>query len=986
MSLSSTLPLLVNAQTIPEVNNFQQPRLQENLQQYKQSPFGPPGSTRLEPPKPTIQERNAEVFQQYKVGVRQLNKGQFRQALETFQHVLGIYRKIGDRQGEGLSLTGMAVVYHSLGEYPKALELYQQTLAIYKKINYKEGQSQTFNNLGAVYYSLNQYTLALKFHQQALTIRKQIDDKVGQVQTFNNIGGVHHKLNQYAKALEFYQQALAICKQVRNKEWEGRTLNDIGEVYLDLGEYAKALEFYQQALTIRQQINNQVEQGQTLNGIGIVYYNLGQYTKALEFYEPALAIHKQINDKVGEAESLNGIAAVYQSLAQYALSLEFFGQALAIRQQIDDQAGQGRTLTGIGLVYDNLGQYAKALEFFEQALAISKQINDKAGEGTTLDNIGGAYLSLGQYPQASNYYTQALAIHKQINNKAKQGGTINKIGFVYNRLGKHAKALEFFQQALAIHKQINDKARIGESLNGIAEVHHSLGEYPKALEFYQQALNIFKEIGLKVEVAITLTNIGRDNNVLSKYADAEKTLFDAIKVWEELRPGLQDNQKISIFETQAHTYRLLQQALVAQNKTNTALEIAERGRAKAFIELLASKLSPKSNHQPNITQPKIQELQKIATQQKATLVEYSIIYDPLKQGKKESCESKLFIWVIKPTGEVAFRTTDLKSLWEKENISLEDLVNNSREIIGIRDRGIFSVEVKVDAASEKKPLQQLYELMISPIADLLPQNPDSHVIFIPQSSLFLVPFPALQDKNEKYLIEKHTILTAPAIQVLDLTHKQQDSVPKSATDVLIAGNPTMPSVSIPITSQPQKLPPLPNAEKEAVEIARLFDTRALIGKNATKDAILQQMPKARLIHLATHGLLDDLDNLGVPGAIALAPSGQDNGLLRADEILDLKLNASLVVLSACDTGQGNITGDGVIGLSRSLIIAGARSVLVSLWTVPDDSTSQLMIEFYRQLQQNPDKAEALRQAMLNTMKQHPNPKDWAAFTLIGEAD
>lgn len=122
-------------------------------------------------------------------------------------------------------------------------------------------------------------------------------------------------------------------------------------------------------------------------------------------------------------------------------------------------------------------------------------------------------------------------------------------------------------------------------------------------------------------------------------------------------------------------------------------------------------------------------------------------------------------------------------------------------------------------------------------------------------------------------------------------------MPKSATDVLIAGNPIIPSVSIPITSQPQKLPSLPNAEKEAVEIACLFDTRALIGKNATKDAILQQMPKARLIHLATHELLDDLDNSGVPGAIALAPSGQNNGMLKADEILDLKLNASLVVLS-----------------------------------------------------------------------------------------
>jgi CHAT domain-containing protein len=145
------------------------------------------------------------------------------------------------------------------------------------------------------------------------------------------------------------------------------------------------------------------------------------------------------------------------------------------------------------------------------------------------------------------------------------------------------------------------------------------------------------------------------------------------------------------------------------------------------------------------------------------------------------------------------------------------------------------------------------------------------------------------------------------------------------------------------------------------------------------------MPKAKIIHLATHGLLDDFKGLGVPGAIALAPSEQDTGLLTASEILDMKLNAELVVLSACDTGRGKITGDGVIGLSRSLITAGIPSVIVSLWSVPDAPTASLMTEFYQNLQKNPDKAQAMRQAMLITMKQHPDPKDWAAFTLIGEA-
>ena len=145
--------------------------------------------------------------------------------------------------------------------------------------------------------------------------------------------------------------------------------------------------------------------------------------------------------------------------------------------------------------------------------------------------------------------------------------------------------------------------------------------------------------------------------------------------------------------------------------------------------------------------------------------------------------------------------------------------------------------------------------------------------------------------------------------------------------------------------------------------------------------------QARIIHLATHGSFDDVRGLG--SAIALAPSDRDNGLLTAEEILDLNLNAELVVLSACDTGRGRLTGDGVIGLSRSFISAGVPSVIVSLWAIPDSPTAKLMTKFYENLKQNSDKAQALRQAMLemleNKEKEKSHPRNWAAFTLIGEA-
>lgn len=247
-------------------------------------------------------------------------------------------------------------------------------------------------------------------------------------------------------------------------------------------------------------------------------------------------------------------------------------------------------------------------------------------------------------------------------------------------------------------------------------------------------------------------------------------------------------------------------------------------------------------------------------------------------------------------------------------------------------RPITDVVAIVNAFNRER-LQHLHKLLIQPIADLLPKNENDRVIFIPHQQLFLVPFPALQDEAGNYLIEKHTILTVPSIEVLSLTREKRQQLPNSVQGAIVVGNPTMPSVTTKAGEPPKPLSDLPHAETEAKKIAQLLNTQALTGNSATKAAILPKLSQARIIHLATHGLLDDFKGLGVPGAIALAPSGTgelNDGLLTAGELLQMKLNAELVVLSACKTGQGDITSDGVIGLSRSLVAAGVPSIIVSL--------------------------------------------------------
>ncbi|HEY9692406.1 MAG TPA: CHAT domain-containing protein [Oculatellaceae cyanobacterium] len=388
-----------------------------------------------------------------------------------------------------------------------------------------------------------------------------------------------------------------------------------------------------------------------------------------------------------------------------------------------------------------------------------------------------------------------------------------------------------------------------------------------------------------------------------------------------------------------------------------------------------------------VNSPTVELIKRVASQHKATLVQYSIIEESsLDKGKKVNVSSELLIWVINPTGKIALRRVDLKSLLSKKKVSLEELIDNSRNGATIRNRrlkGILTIE-PIQEDSENKSLQQLHQLLIEPIVDLLPTEVDAHVIFIPQGSLFLVPFPALQDQGGKYLIDRHTISTAPSIQVLDLTYQRKQRRKQENFDVLIVGNPTMPSIASQIGEPPQQLPSLPGTEEEASAIARLYNTQALTGKAATKSAVVKRLSQANIIHLATH-TFNNFQEQDVPGAIVLAPESNDNGLLTASEIMKMELSADLVVLSGAESATGRITADGVIGLSRAFIAAGATSAIGSLWNVSDRATTLLMVEFYRNLQQNPDKANALRMAMLATRKQYPNPKDWAAFTLIGES-
>lgn len=804
------------------------------------------------------------------------------------------------------------------------------------------------------------------------------------------------------------------------------------------GQLLEAVQSWQQALSLYQQQPNPMQVELTLENLGLGFQRLGDYNQAITHFQQQLSLAqqaakdsaqepaKQARHLASAANASGNLGSIYRMLGNYVKALEFTQQALQIRRDQNDRRGEGLVLANLGNIEAELGKYETAIDLHQQSLKIAQEVGNKQAVVISLNSLGAIHASQGKYDEARRAYEQSLTTAQEIDFRLAMGSALNNLGSVLHTQGNYQQAVKYYQQSLAVAQKFNDPRMLAAALSGLGLGYTSLQDYSKAIEYQQQGLDMAKKLGnLKLE-GITSSNLGYTLWRSGNLAAAEKQLRDALNALESLRLNLDDPDKVSIIDTQLISYNMLQQVLVAQNQIEDALEISERSRARAFVELLARRLEkrgkglqaqentlPQKTSKSTVESITVDQIRQIARTQNATLVEYAIATDAqfVAHGKLHGKETYLFIWVIQPSGKIDFRQVDLQAFQPSER-SLAELVTLTRNCL----YPIFDCRSHFPKTAETPPsnstphrrknpaLHRLHQLLIEPIADLLPTDPDAKVVFMPQESLFLVPFPALQDRDGTYLIENHTLLTAPAIQVLALTNqaRQQLAVPNRPpsqrfSPALIVGNPTMPVVD------GTPLDPLPLAEAEAKAIGRLLASDVLLGSDATYQTVVRQMTQARLVHLATHGLLEygqDLGEADVPGAIALAPkivsatnrdrqqatASEHNGLLTASEILDLRLQAEMVVLSACDTGRGRITGDGVIGLSRAFISAGVPSVVVSLWAVPDMATSRLMVAFYQKLQQQPDKAKALRLAMLETMKAHSRPVEWAAFTLIGEAE
>jgi len=950
----------------------------------------------------TIGDRNLAWRALNNLGLAHYWLEEYGPAVDYYQRSLNIVRDLGDRSGEALVLNNLGDVHYWMVDVTQAITYQQQSLAIAQAISSLPQVFNALKSLGQAYDAAGELELAMAAYEDALALARQVNYPTGEAQVALGLALIDEQLADYPGAIEHYQVVLAIAQDSQNTALARTATAGLGRAYQMLADYSQAADFLEQSVTLARELAAPALEQSSLTLLGNVYADLGQYESAVAAHQQSLALAQQLSNLAAVGEALNNLGNIYADSGQFPQALDAYEQALATAESIQDPYTQSITLGNLGAFYQiHLGDYIKALELYQRSVEIPltaidprQALEAKQILASQYSRMGSVLQVLAEPEDAIATYAQGLTLARDLNNPLLEAEILNNLGTLqYQVFGDYRQAIDYFQQSLTLAQQVDHPSTLAFALGNLSTAHSALGDSETAIDYQQQRLAIARQLQDIPGEALSLNNLGALYLETGRWQVAEQTLRDSIALREQLRTGLSDLDKVALLDQQGRTYRLLQKALMAQDQPLQALEVAEQGRARAFADLVASRLSGQVVSNLDATPPTLEQIQEIAANHNATLVEYSILYETLEiEGEAgRSQEASLLIWVIQPTGDITWRQVDLTAQPE----SITDLVSRGRQALGARNRAAIEIIAdEPDPTQSAQSLRQLYQLLIQPIAEVLPDDPSQRVIFMPQGDLFLVPFPALLNAEDRYLVEDHTILTAPSIQLLRLTSQLGQERRISAlqpSQPLVVGDPEMPSVWLPEMAQTVQLVPLPGAKAEAEAIADTLAIEPLIGTAATESQVLQRMPTASLIHFATHGLLSyglpqESLSRDIPGAIALAPDDQTDGLLTAADILSMELTADLVVLSACDTGRGRITGDGVVGLSRSFVAAGVPSVLVSLWSVPDAPTGQLMIEFYRQLQEHGDKGQALRQAMLTTMRSHPNPRNWAAFTVMGNAE
>ena len=863
--------------------------------------------------------------------------------------------------------------------------------------------------------------LAVAEARQALAAARAADDRDFEVEALALLAATLESRGERAEAKVTFEAAEALADELASPAAEAVILIRRAAGFWQRADYTTAIALGERALAFAEQSGDRALEAHALIGLGLCDVKRGAYEAAVSRYGRAQVLAELADERSLEARIQEHHAFVNLDRRRFASALERWETALALHEELANVAGRARVLEKVAALHLFQNNGDDALAAAERSLALAEGPGgDPASAALARQARAGALRLLGRHDEARGELERALALRREIGDPREEAWLLARLGRLEADLARPAAALARFDAALALWTRLEEWRPVTWYLIEAARANERLGRDERARQLYRSAIELAERIELPyrsvalgglarlearsgeraaalldgrraVDAAHATGNLEMIWKALADLAQVELAFDLDREALDHLRAALaaiesmraesvpSDRAKRAESEERQGVFRGTIRLLFDLGLHAEALEIAERSRARASLDLFASAGA--------------REAAEIATE-----LEYAVDAavpsprtapvpaTPLLIGEVRSRgvtaveyftgEDRLFVWVIGADGSLNAAATPLAP--------------------GELEAKVRAALAALDDQESAAALAALHRMLIDPIAAWLPRDPARTVIVIPHDRLFLVSFAALRDAQGRYLVERHALAYTPSLALLAWTGRARPNEAPGAP-ALVVGNPRMPG---PRAAEPA-LAALPEAEEEARAIALAMSAPAevLVGAAAEETMVRRRAEHAPLIHLATHGVVDDVDPQHSMVALAPGDGPAADGRWTLAEIQEQKLTADLVTLSACESGLGPISADGVLGLSRAFLIAGARSVLVSLWRVADLPTRFQMERFYRALAKNGgDRARALRDAQLATLRAlragelltpsgrplPDSPAYWAPFVLLGE--
>jgi CHAT domain-containing protein len=936
-----------------------------------------------------------------------------RAAIRKMDEARAIFREIGDSKLESLMWGNAANIYQMLGEKDKALEYYEQELGPLRRAGDRLLEGSTLSNIAVLYDDQGDRQKALEYLNQALKILEPIGDAHSLSNLYGNFGVVYLEIGESGRGLEYAQKALALARQAKDPRLEGKALSNLAQAYSQVGQTQQAIETLRLSIPILRAAGLPAEVGLAMNNMATLYYDLGDREKALALLNEALPLLRAAGDRSGQARVMFSLGKSSFDTGNYQQALQLFQQAKSLAEAVGDRQVIAALHNGLGLTYQTMGQAQPAIENFLEALRLSREVRDRMRETNTLVNLGRLSAAANQFPQSAQFFQQAVQVAHTTGDTFIEAVALGGLAWLERQRGNLAESRRYIEAALPLF-EARRKQVVSQELRA--------SFFASVQDYYQFHIDILMRLHKEQPsrgfdaLALQAGEQGRARSLLETLAEAKADIRRGVS------PQLLERERS--LQGQLNFRAQAQMKLLANKHTEEQAQAIAREVQTLTTELqqVEAEIKQKSPNYAALTQPQPLSLNEIQTKvldADTLLLEYSV-------GDESS-----YLWLVSRDSITSYALPKRSEIEPVARRFYDLLTARNKRVKGETTEQWQARVVQADI-DIPEAAARLSRIVLAPVAAQLGKKrlvivADGVLQYIPFGALPLVTASSSVVNPEGYppLVVDHELVSLPSASTLDVIRRDvagRQPAPKTVValadpvfgknDERVKGNRSNDARDTPrpdsikelelveaaedtgLANGELRVPRLAGSRKEAEEIVAMVpvtERKLALDFAASRDtATSSELSQYRYVHFSTHGFLDSVhpELSGIVFSLVNERGEAQDGFLRAHEVFNLKLPAELVVLSACQTGIGKeIRGEGLVSLTRGFMYAGAPRVVVSLWSVSEMGTTELMVRFYREmLKEGKTPAAALRAAQVSLMKEKrwASPFYWAPFTLQGE--